>query len=178
LGQHHCHDQKHIAQESYHKLAVLAAKTHADRVSGVKSGQNELKNSASFQTRRTPAKIRRLRLITEIRHMVGNGRSYCEIMDTLGITERTFYRYLSQAFEHDRQLMQERDKDKLALELSILHDRLTSAYRRLTLIASNENIAAKDRIDAEAASCEVALAIVKLAFEGPIVLKNFGAYLR
>jgi hypothetical protein len=50
----------------------------------------------------------------------------------------------------------------------------------LTLIAtSNENnIAAKDRIDAEAASCEVALAIVKLVFEGPIVLKNFAAYLR
>jgi hypothetical protein len=47
----------------------------------------------------------------------------------------------------------------------------------VTLIASNENIAAKDRIDAEAASCEVALAIVKLAFEGPIVLKDFGAYI-
>jgi hypothetical protein len=49
----------------------------------------------------------------------------------------------------------------------------------VTLIASNENIvAAKDRISAEAASCEVALAITKLAFEGPIVLKDFGAYLR
>jgi hypothetical protein len=48
-------------------------------------------------------------------------------------------------------------------------NRLTSAYRRLTLIASNENIAARDRIDAEAASCEVALAIAKLAFKGPIV---------
>jgi hypothetical protein len=43
----------------------------------------------------------------------------------------------------------------------------------VTLIASNENIAAKDRIDAEAASCEVAVAIVKLAFDGPIALKDF-----
>jgi hypothetical protein len=99
-------------------------------------------------------------------------------MDILDIPERSFYRYLSQAFEHDRELLAEQDKDKLALELSILHDRLTSAYRRLTLIASNENVSAKDRIDAEAASCEVALAITKLAFEGPIVLKDFGAYLR
>jgi hypothetical protein len=160
-------------------LAVLAAKTDADCISDVKSRQSELRNGTSFHTTRTPAKIRRLRSIIEIRHMVGNGLSYREIMDTLGIPERSFYRYLSQAFEHDRQLMAEQDKDKLALELSILHDRLTSAYRRLTLIASNENnIAAKDRIDAEAASCEVALAIVKLAFEGPIVLKNFAAYLR
>ena len=48
-----------------------------------------------------------------------------------------------------------------------------------TIIARNENnIAAKDKIDTEAASCEVALAIVKLAFEGPIVLKDFAAYLR
>ena len=81
-------------------------------------------------------------------------------------------------FEHDRQLVQEQDKNNLALELRILHDRLTSTYRRLVLTAGNENVSAKDRIDAEAASCEVALAITKLAFEGPIVLKNFAAYLR
>jgi hypothetical protein len=110
--------------------------------------------------------------------MVGNGRSYREIMDTLGIPERSFYRYLSQAFEHDRQLLAEQDKDKLALELSILHDRLTSTYRRLTLIASNDNVSAKDRINAEACACEVALAIVKLASEGPIVLRDFARYLQ
>ena len=40
------------------------------------------------------------------------------------------------------------------------------------LIASNEDISVKDRIDAEAAACEVALAIAKLAFEGPIILKD------
>jgi len=80
------------------------------------------------------AKIRRLRLIIEIRHMVGNGRSYREIMDTLGIPERMFYRYLSQAFEHDRQLLMEQERDNLALELGILHERLISAYRRLDCI--------------------------------------------
>jgi hypothetical protein len=110
--------------------------------------------------------------------MVGQGRSYREIMDTLGIPERSFYRYLSQAYEHDKQLLAEQERDNLALELGILHERLTSAYRRVTLIDSNENIAAKDRIDAEAASCEVALAITKLAFEGPIIMKGFSAYLR
>jgi hypothetical protein len=156
----------------------MAVKADTNIQSEVKSRQSELRNGTSLQSKRTPARIRRLRLITEIRHMVGHGRSYREIMDTLGIPERSFYRYLSQAFEHDRQLLAEQDKDKLALELSILHDRLTSAYRRLMLIASNEKIAAKDRIDAEAASCEVALAIVKLAFEGPIALKDFAHYLR
>jgi hypothetical protein len=99
-------------------------------------------------------------------------------MDTLGIPERTFYRYLSQAFQHDRQLLQEQDNNNLALELRILHERLTNAYRRLVLIASNEKASARDRIDADAASCEIAVAIAKLAFEGPIVLKDFEAYLR
>jgi hypothetical protein len=102
-------------------------------------------------------------------------------MDTLGIPERSFYRYLSQAYEHDRQLLQEQDKNNLALELWILHERLTNAYRRLVLIASNEeeeDISAKDRINAEAAAaCEVALTITKLAFEGPIILKGFRSLL-
>ena len=93
-------------------------------------------------------------------------------MDTLGIPERSFYRYLSQAFEHDRQLMLEQDKDNLALELRVLHERLTGAYRRLVLVASNEDVLAKDRIAAEAGACEVAVALVKLAYEGPIILKD------
>jgi hypothetical protein len=79
-------------------------------------------------------------------------------------------------FEHDKLLMQEQEKDNLALELRILHERLTNAYRRLVLIASHENVSARDRIDVDAASCEVAVAIAKLAFEGPIILKDFGAY--
>ena len=105
----------------------MASKTDADCISDAESRQSKLKNGISLQNKRTPAKIRRLHLIIEITRMVGHGRSYREIMDTLGIPERSFYRYLSQAFEHDRQLLAEQDKDKLALELSILHDGLTSA---------------------------------------------------
>jgi hypothetical protein len=89
--------------------------------------------------------------------------------------------YLSQAYEHDKQLLmeQKREEYNLALEVGILHERLTSTYRRLVLIAGNENVSAKDRIDAEAASCEVvALAITKLTFEDPpIILKGFSAYI-
>jgi hypothetical protein len=102
-------------------------------------------------------------------------------MDTLGIPERLFYRYLSQAFEHDRQLLAEQD---IKTSWRWNFRSCTTGWQVHisavdTIIARNENnIAAKDKIDAEAASCEVAVAIVKLAFEGPIVLKNFAAYLR
>ena len=49
------------------------------------------------------------------------------------------------------------------------------------LIASNEEKEDTyqlkiDRINAEACACEVALAITKLTFEGPIILKGFSAY--
>jgi hypothetical protein len=54
---------------------------------------------------------------------------------------------------------------------------LTNAYRQTlsAIIASNdEDISAKDRISADAAACEVAVAITKLTFEGPIILKDLG----
>jgi hypothetical protein len=77
-------------------------------------------------------------------------------------------------------LLQEQDKNNLALELRVPHDRLTNAYRRLVLIASNEEEDTYqlkiDKINAEACACEVALAITKLTFEGPIILKGFSAY--
>jgi hypothetical protein len=48
------------------------------------------------------------------------------------------------------------------------------------IIASNEEEDTYqlkiDRINAEACACEVALAITKLTFEGPIILKGFSAY--
>jgi hypothetical protein len=48
------------------------------------------------------------------------------------------------------------------------------------IIASNEEEDTYqlkiDRINTEACACEVALAITKLAFEGPIILKGFSAY--
>jgi hypothetical protein len=46
------------------------------------------------------------------------------------------------------------------------------AYRRLATMASDETISPRDRIEAEKAGCEVAIAIVKLQFERPIILKD------
>jgi hypothetical protein len=63
--------------------------------------------------------------------------------------------------------------------MSVLKERLTNGYRRLASMADDESVSARNRIEAEKAGCEVvALAIMKLAFEGPIILKGFSAYLR
>jgi hypothetical protein len=50
----------------------------------------------------------------------------------------------------------------LDLELSALKERLTNAYRQLSTMAEDETISPRNRIEAEKAGCEVALAIVKL----------------
>jgi hypothetical protein len=104
--------------------------------------------------------------------MVGEGHSHIQIMNALGLPQRSFYRYHSQAYEHDSKLLQQQNSEMLALVLSVLKERLTNAYRRLAAMADDESVSPCDRIEAEKAGCEMAIAIVKLQFEGPIVLKK------
>jgi hypothetical protein len=58
--------------------------------------------------------------------------------------------------------VQGQNKKILALELSVLKERLTNAYRRLATMAEDETLSPRDRLEAEKAGCEVAVAIVKL----------------
>ncbi|HEY9406522.1 MAG TPA: hypothetical protein VIP53_03625 [Nitrososphaera sp.] len=48
---------------------------------------------------------------------------------------------------------------------------MTNAYRRLATMASDETVSPRNRIEAEKAGCEVAVAIVKLQFEA-IILRD------
>jgi hypothetical protein len=50
------------------------------------------------------------------------------------------------------------------------------AYRRLATMASDETVSPHVRIEAEKAACEVAVAIVKLQFEEPIILNDVCMY--
>lgn len=64
----------------------------------------------------------------EIRQMISEGHhSHKEIMDVLGLPQRSFYRYLRQAYEHDSKLLEQQNREVLALELSSLEERLTDA---------------------------------------------------
>jgi hypothetical protein len=78
----------------------------------------------------------------------------------------------SQAYEHDSKMLEQQNQDILALELSVLKERLTNAYRRLATMASDETVSPRNRIEAEKAGCEVAVAIIKLQFEEAIILRD------
>jgi len=60
----------------------------------------------------------------------------------------------------------------LALELSVLKDRLTECYRQLFSIGSNVQYRPRDRLNALTSACEVALSILKLHIQGPLIFKH------
>lgn len=64
---------------------------------------------------------------------------------------------LKQAYEADESSLMQRDKAMLALELSILHDRLTGSYARLLKTACNEQLRPRDRLAAGAGACKVGI---------------------
>lgn len=98
-------------------------------------------------------------------------------MEALDLPERTYFRYLAQAYDADAKVLQQQDKAMLALETTTLRDRLLGSYRRLLKTASDEHLHPSDRLNAEVVACEVAIALAKLSFEDPIMLRDYGDYL-
>lgn len=96
------------------------------------------RSEPSSEPPRPVAGLRRAQTIAAIRRMIVAGYSNSDIMEQLKISERTLYRRLAEAVDEDWQRLRERDdSDKLALQISILEDRLNAAYRRLVAIATS-----------------------------------------
>jgi hypothetical protein len=83
----------------------------------------------------TPSKVRKEKSIAEIRRLVSEGYSHNDIMEQLNLPPRTYFRYLSEAFDHDWQLLKQENNSNnaalLALEISKLKETFRSAQRTL-----------------------------------------------
>lgn len=154
-------------------MAVLAETMQVQRSKDAGIRESKLK---SYHKPRTPRKVRKLHAISQIRKRIARGQKNKQIMESLDLPERTYFRYLAQAYDTDAKILQQ-DKAMLALEIMTLRDRLLGSYRRLLKTASDEQLRPRDRLAAEAGVCEVAIALAKLAFEGPIILKDYSDYL-
>lgn len=76
--------------------------------------------------------------MAEIRRLVAEGYSHNDIMEQLKLPARTYFRYLSEAFEHDwQQLKQENNASMLALEISRAIYTFNTAIQRLDEIANS-----------------------------------------
>ena len=94
-------------------------------------------------------KLRKQQAIADIRRLIADGYLHRDIMKQLNLPPRTYYRYLQDAYEHDLQLLrrQQNGTNILALEISLLIDRLRATFSSLDVISysSKDYGAAKDR---------------------------------
>ena len=121
----------------------------------------------------TPFKVRKEKSMVEIRRLVAEGYSHNEIMKQLKLPARTYFRYLSQASEHDQQLLkQENDAAMLALEISRITDTFNAAIRKLDGTANSPKATARQKTAACDAMCRMAVAILQLKYQGPLIMNR------
>jgi hypothetical protein len=121
----------------------------------------------------TPSKVRKEKSMAEIRRLVAAGYSHNDIMEQLNLPPRTYFRYLSEAFEHDWQLLKhENNASMLALEISRAIFTFNTAIQKLDEIANSPKTKGRQKIAALDAMCRIAVAILQLQYQGPLIMKR------
>ncbi|MDQ4100636.1 MAG: helix-turn-helix domain-containing protein [Thermoproteota archaeon] len=122
----------------------------------------------------TPSKVRKQKSMAEIRRLVGEGYPHNDIMKQLRLPRRTYFRYLSEAFDHDWQLLkqQNNDADMLALEISKLKETFREAQRILLQIINSPKTPARQKIRACDALCRTGAADLQLTYQGPLIMNR------
>lgn len=122
----------------------------------------------------TPYKVRKQKSLAEIRRLIAEGYHHNNIMKQLRLPPRTYYRYLSEAFNHDWQLLkqQNNDVDILALEISKLKETFRVAQRMLWKIINSPETTTRQKIAAYDAICRTAAADLQLTYQGPLIMSR------
>ena len=122
----------------------------------------------------TPSKVRKEKSMAEIRRLVAKCYSHNDIMEQLKLPPRTYFRYLSEAFEHDWQLLKQENNDAamIALEISKLKETFRKAERMLWQIINSPKTPARQKIAACDAMCRTAAAELQLTYQGPLIMNR------
>src|SRR5215213_10656270 len=106
----------------------------------------------------TPSKVRKEKSMAEIRRLVSEDYSHSEIMEQLKLPPRTYFRYLSEAFEHDWQMLKQENDDAnmLALEISKLKETFREGEGMLWQIINSPKTPVLQKIAACDAMCRTA----------------------
>lgn len=105
----------------------------------------------------------------EMRKLIIEGHSYNEIQDILGLSKRTFYRYLQHIFATDKRALEAQNTEQLMFHMTILENRYNSIYRELSSIATDRQQTAEDRMTALHAMASLSLTISKLHRDAPVI---------
>lgn len=122
----------------------------------------------------TPTKVRKEKSMAEIRRLVAEGYSHNEIMKQLKLPPRTYFRYLSEAFNHDWHLLKQENNDAnmLAFEISKLKETFREAQRMLWQIINSPKTPTRQKIAACDAICRTAAADLQLTYQGPLIMNR------
>jgi hypothetical protein len=122
----------------------------------------------------TPYKVRKQKSMAEIRRLVAEGYSHNDIMNKLKLPPRTYFRYLSEAFEHDWLLLKQENDDAamLALEISKLKETFNEAIRMLRQIINSPKTPVRQKLAACDTMCRIAAADLQLTYQGPLIMNR------
>jgi Putative ATPase subunit of terminase (gpP-like) len=104
--------------------------------------------------------------LIEIEHRICQGYTDKEIMEDLGLKERTFYYYKEKLYQKSAQIQANKTEQILVFEAQILKDRLTHMYRQLQQRVRSENTKARDLAEITTTAYNIAINIFKLESEG------------
>jgi DNA-binding CsgD family transcriptional regulator len=119
-----------------------------------KRRRTDRKRTAQRQRR---TEWQQLRILTEIRQKMLEGVINNEIMELLGISKRTFYRYMDKIYKQDKEELEKKNENTRATTINLRKDRLLHLLQNITNIAENQKVSAKDRIKADWARRDIIL---------------------
>ena len=73
--------------------------------------------------------------LRKIRHLLAEGYTNKEIIETLQLEERTFYRYMARIYEQDKAYFEKQDNESIAAEIRLAKERMLKSLRRFDAMA-------------------------------------------
>jgi hypothetical protein len=110
--------------------------------------------------------------LRKIRHLLAEGYTNKEIIETLQLEERTFYRYMARIYAQDKAYFEQQDNESIATEIRLAKDRMLKSLRRFDAIAADETLSAYERMEAERNRIEVVIHLAKIETEGPRIVHD------
>jgi DNA-binding CsgD family transcriptional regulator len=127
-------------------------------------------STAIINRSKRPSKIQLAAILRKIRHLLAEGYTNKEIIETQQLEERTFYRYMKRIYAQDKAYFEKQDNESIATEIRLAKERTLKSLRRLDAMAADETLSAGERLEAERCRGDIVIALVKIEIEGPRIV--------
>jgi IS30 family transposase len=129
-------------------------------------------STATINRSKRPSKIQLAAILRKIRHLLAEGYTNKEIIETLQLEERTFYRYMKRIYAQDKAYFEKQDNESIATEIRLAKERILKSLRRFDGMAADENLSPPDRMEAERCRVDIVVHLAKIEVEGPRIVHD------